>query len=91
MSVPREERLARQKRDHGRLEDTVYHGSGGGIGNGPTFYHGNRECSHLQRSEYDIHETTRRGAQRRWLAPCSDCIPFADKQDVHGDAGGEPA
>ncbi len=77
MSVPREERLARQQFDPGAPDDRVYHGRARGVGNSATSYHDDEECSFLQR-HVAIEETTREGAQRRWLQPCSYCVPLSE-------------
>lgn len=71
--MTREERLARQEDDEGDSDETVYLGRGGRAGNGTNTYHDNRDCNFLQRAE-TVTETNRKGAQCRWLAPCTHCV-----------------
>lgn len=71
--MTRDDRLALQEDDDGSPDETVYLGKGGRAGNGTTTYHEDRECSFLGRAE-TVTTTTREGAWRRWLAPCSHCV-----------------
>lgn len=64
----REERLDRQDRDPGDLDDDVVATQ--------RAYHDDDGCIHVQKAdEQKINrDLTRREAQLRWLAPCSDCV-----------------
>lgn len=73
----RQERIERQNRDDGDLDDSVYLKVGGRAA--VRTYHDEADCPTINGG--DVRERTRRGAQRAWKAPCRYC--------VLGDGGGE--
>lgn len=68
--MPREQRIDRQEQDNGDPDDTVWYVSVNGNGN--RAYHENDDCQYIRHTEPK--DTTREGAQKRWLAPCQNCI-----------------
>lgn len=79
-----EERIARQELDDGALDDTVWFIRYGATENAdPRYgtgarggaYHEREACPHVaNRAPAEVRESTREGAQLRWLAPCRVCV-----------------
>jgi len=71
----RQERVARQERDEGDAQDTVYlpenpRGSGKGEA-----YHEDADCPQRQGARDDgVQEMTRADAQAAWFTPCRTCV-----------------
>lgn len=66
----REERIARQDRDAGAADETVFVAR---VSQSAEFYHDQKDCHGLRAAD-DPQPVTRAAAQRRWLAPCSLCV-----------------
>lgn len=69
--LTRDERIARQAEDDGDPDAPVYLAQGGAYGS--HFYHDDQDCPKLKKTDA-IAEVTRRAAQLKWRAPCSECV-----------------
>lgn len=87
--LTRDKRLARQELDDGDPGETVFYLGLSARSKGRA-YHDDADCRWLQNTNRpdDVAETTRRGAQHRWLAPCAYCILGYTPAELTNDSEG---